>query len=467
MVFLSENLLLTDWAAGASRALWRRSPRAVCSWHGGRWVVRPLYYGRTEGGALAFASEVKALLAVTEDVHEFPPGTWYTASEGFHRYATVESGRLPEGDPDRIALELRHRLDQAVARCVVADEMGTWLSGGVDSSVIATVAWPRVRTLHSFVSGVKGAPDLAYGEQMATFLGTVHHSLLVTREDLAAALPEVIYHLESFDALLVRSSVVNYLTAQLASDYVSAVLSGEGGDELLVGYDYIKQVPPSAIPAEVEDIVMRLHNTALQRVDRCAYAHGLVPHIPFADMDVVRYALRIPAEHKIRRLGGTAIEKWILRRAFQGLLPDAVLWRPRPSSGRAQGWKRSLPSTPRRSSRTRTSDVSACSPTGGSFIARKSSSTTASSASTSGRSRTSTGWGEPNVCPAVRSQPRRRDNVLCEIVLIRAATKRRLHPLRVRPYPPRGRPRGNPVTGCIYWFTVAEVDSVDTGVEKG
>jgi len=266
---------------------------------------------------------------VTEDVREFPPGTWYTASEGFHRYATVESGRLPEGDPDRIALELRHRLDQAVARCVVADEMGTWLSGGVDSSVIATVAWPRVRTLHSFVSGVKGAPDLAYGEQMATFLGTVHHSLLVTREDLAAALPEVIYHLESFDALLVRSSVVNYLTAQLASDYVSAVLSGEGGDELLVGYDYIKQVPPSAIPAEVEDIVMRLHNTALQRVDRCAYAHGLVPHIPFADMDVVRYALRIPAEHKIHRRGGTAIEKWILRRAFQGLLPDAVLWRPK------------------------------------------------------------------------------------------------------------------------------------------
>lgn len=291
--------------------------------------VRPLYYGRTAGGALAFASEVKALLAATGDVNEFPPGTWYTPRDGFHRYAEVENRRLLGGGPERIALELRHRLDQAVACCIGVDEMGTWLSGGVDSSVIATVARPRVRTLHSFVSGVKGAPDLTYGEQMASFLGTTHHSLVVTRQDLIAALPKVIYHLESFDALLVRSSVVNYLTARLAADYVDAVFSGEGGDELFAGYDYIKQVPPSTIPAELEDIVMRLHNTALQRVDRCAYAHGLVPHVPFADLEFVRYALCIPAEYKIHRQGGTLVEKWILRRAFQGQLPDAVLWRPK------------------------------------------------------------------------------------------------------------------------------------------
>ncbi len=74
---------------------------------------------------------------------------------------------------------------------------------------------------------------------------------------------------------------------------------------------------------------MRLHNTALQRVDRCAYAHGLVPHVPFADLEFVRYALCIPAEYKIHRQGGTLVEKWILRRAFQGQLPDAVLWRPK------------------------------------------------------------------------------------------------------------------------------------------
>lgn len=291
--------------------------------------VRPLYYGRTERGTLAFASEVKALLALTEDVNEFPPGTWYTPRDGFHRYGEVESGRLPYTDPDRIALELRRTLDRAVARCMRTEAMGAWLSGGVDSSVIATLARRHVGTFHSFVSGVKGAPDLAYGEQVASFLGTTHHSLVVAEQDLVAALPEVIYHLESFDALLVRSSVVNYLAAQLASDHVGAVLSGEGGDELFAGYDYIKRLPLNEIPGELEDIVLRLHNTALQRVDRCAYAHGLVPFVPFADLDVVRYALSIPPQYKVHHRHGVAVEKWILRRAFQGLLPDAVLWRPK------------------------------------------------------------------------------------------------------------------------------------------
>ncbi len=291
--------------------------------------VRPLYYGRTGGGALAFASEVKALLAVTEDVNEFPPGTWYTPGDGFRRYVEVQGGRLSDDDPDRIALQLRRRLDAAVARCPVTNAMGVWLSGGVDSSVLASLARRRVDRLHSFVGGVRGAPDLAYAEEVAAFLGTTHHRRLVSREDLVAALPEVIYHLESFDALLVRSSVVNYLTARLAADYVDSVLSGEGSDELFAGYGYIEQIPPREIPAELRDIVMRLHNTALQRVDRCAYAHGLVPFVPFADLDVVRYALSIPPEYKLYRRGRLVVAKWILRRAFEGLVPAGVLWRPK------------------------------------------------------------------------------------------------------------------------------------------
>jgi asparagine synthase (glutamine-hydrolysing) len=69
------------------------------------------------------------------------------------------------------------------------------------------------------------------------------------------------------------------------------------------------------------DITSRLHNTALQRVDRSASAHGLVAHVAFLDPEVVDYALRIPAELKIR----DGVEKWILRRAMDGLLPESVL----------------------------------------------------------------------------------------------------------------------------------------------
>ena len=290
--------------------------------------VKPLYYGKTED-SLAFASEVKALLTVTEDVYEFPPGTWYTPEDGFNSFRKVKSGKLSHNDADRIASELRLKMEQAIIRRAVSDEMGSWLSGGVDSSAIAALARPHVRKLHTFVSGVDGAPDVDYGGRMADFLGTDHHVLTVTLKDLLAALPEVIYHLESFDALLVRSSITNYLTSKMVSDYVGVVYSGEGGDELFAGYDYIKGIPTKDIPAECEDIVMRLHNTALQRVDRSAHAHGVIPFIPFTDMDVVEYALSIPPEYKVYRENGDPIEKWILRKAVEDTVPGDVLWLPK------------------------------------------------------------------------------------------------------------------------------------------
>ncbi len=282
--------------------------------------VAPLYYGRLAAGTLCFASEVKALVPLTGKIQELPPGSLYDGVQ-IQTYFRLAQQPLLHVSPTRIAQELRRRLAVAVERHIGNGEVGAWLSGGLDSSAMAALARPHVNRLHTFAAGVDGAPDLAYAAEAAAFIGSDHHEVVVTFAQMLVTLPVVIYHLESFDALLVRSSITNYLVAQAAADFVPAVFSGEGGDELFAGYAYLKALDPAMLPDELIDIIGRLHNTALQRVDRCASAHGTVAHVAFLNPEVVEYALQIPAEFKLR----DGVEKWILRRALDGALPESVL----------------------------------------------------------------------------------------------------------------------------------------------
>ncbi len=290
--------------------------------------VRPLYYGYTASGSFCFASEVKALLEVTEQIAEFPPGTWYTPETGFQEFVSSTPPPLFEATADELAQGVRLRLERAVCQRIAGEEMGSWLSGGLDSSAIVALARPHLRTLHTFAAGLEGAPDLKFAQEVADDFKTTHHPVVVTPQEILEALPAVIYHLESFDALLVRSSITNYLVAQTAAGYTGAVFSGEGADELFAGYSYLRQLPEPALAQELTRLPGSLHNTALQRVDRSAAAHGLVTHVPFLDPEVVTYARHIPVRFKLRR-GRQTVEKWILRRALEGLLPESVLWRPK------------------------------------------------------------------------------------------------------------------------------------------
>jgi len=287
--------------------------------------VRPLYYGWTGEGAFCFASEMKGLLAATRDIHEMPPGHAFDGRQLTRHASIVLQPPIENEPPAAIAGELRRRLETAIETRMSNGEAGAWLSGGLDSSAMAALARRRAARLHTFAVGLPGAPDLEFARLTAAFIQSDHHELVVQPREIYLVLEDVIYALESFDALLVRSTVLNYLVARAASDFVPAVFSGEGGDELFAGYDYLKALDPENLPSELVDITNRLHNTALQRVDRCSSAFGLVAHLAFLDPVVVEYALKIPARLKLRN----GVEKWILREALHGLLPDAVRQRPK------------------------------------------------------------------------------------------------------------------------------------------
>ena len=286
--------------------------------------VAPLYYGWTNAGLLCFASEVKGLLELTREVHELPPGHTF---DGKRLRAYFKLQKLPslKESPGVISQELFRKLETAIEKSENRGNLGAWLSGGLDSSVLAALACRYSQPFHTFTAGLPGAPDVTYAQIVAEFIRSEHHVLIVQTQDLLTVLPEVIYHLESFDAWLVRSSIMNYLVARIASDYVPEVVSGEGGDELFAGYDYLKLLNPANLLDELIDITSRLHNTALQRVDRCASAHGTVAHVVFLDPDVVDYALRIPVEYKLH----DGVEKWILRQVAADILPESIVNRPK------------------------------------------------------------------------------------------------------------------------------------------
>lgn len=286
----------------------------------------PLYFGEAEG-RLCFASEIKALQEAVDEIRPVPPG-----------YIMI-AGELRPGPPPRpvpvaeeesaaIAGSLRRRLEDSVRRRAErTPRLGVWLSGGLDSSILAALGMEAKGSLQTFSAGTAGASDLAFAREVAAYLGTEHHECLTTVDEMLEVLPLVIYHLESFDAPLVRSAVANYLVAREAARRVRVVLSGEGGDELFAGYGYLKDKDAEALHAALLEAQGGLHNTALQRVDRMAAAHGIRARTAFLDTDVVAFANAVPDRWKVH--GAGRIEKWILRKSMEGRLPENVLWRPK------------------------------------------------------------------------------------------------------------------------------------------
>ncbi len=300
--------------------------------------IKPLYYGYYKDN-LYFSSELGAMTqAGVDEVHEFPAGCYYTPAEGFVQYYQVpeiEDHLLT--DIEETSDLIRETFIKAVKKRLLADPevpVGSFCSGGLDSSLVAAIAAENIPHLHTFVVGMEDengdvSDDIKAARIAAKHIGSTHHELLFTEEEYYEALPIVINKLESYDPSLVRCAVPCYFTCKLAADYVTVVLTGEGADELFTGYHYMKHFPFDKLNMEGRRCIGNLHNINLQRADRMGMFFSLELRVPFLDEAMVDLSMKIPPELKIREHKGAKIEKWILRKAFEdtNYLPDDVLWR--------------------------------------------------------------------------------------------------------------------------------------------
>jgi len=233
-------------------------------------------------------------------------------------------------------------------------------SGGADP-----LAGPTVSTYNAYAGGLVGEHALRLGvepsarvigdaarwqlaaelvESWPEDLGTDHYELVVGLDDILAVLPKVIYALESFDPSLVRSSVANYLISHAAREEgYDILLSGEGGDEAFCGYLYLKKYPEEQLFTEQLRCLRFLHNNAALRLDRMNLCNSLRVVAPLTSGELLAYALRIPGAYKIRTENGAKIEKWIFRKAYEGLLPDSIVWRVKQEFSQGSGSAGLLP----------------------------------------------------------------------------------------------------------------------------
>ncbi|TFY70395.1 hypothetical protein EVG20_g2610 [Dentipellis fragilis] len=381
------SFVLLDESVQPPRVVAARDPIGITTLYQGWSSKRP--------GVVYFCSELKCITEDCDKIIAFPPGHVFdSADNSTTRYYNppwfnedAPDAAVPTQKADLVLL--RESLEAAVRKRLMSEvPYGVLLSGGLDSSLIASIAaretekvakaqydarqrrqqeavsgpptptgsgsnsgivsedstiasWPQ---LHSFSIGLENSPDLLAARKAARFLGTIHHEYIFTVQEGLDAIPEVIYHLETFDVTTVRASTPMYLLSRkIKAMGVKMVLSGEGSDEIFGGYLYFHAAPdPQSFHQECVRRVKNLHTADCLRANKSTMAWGLEARVPFLDKAFLDVAMNIDPKEKMFSKGAAQetdadgcpkMEKYILRKAFdvaegeKPYLPRSILWR--------------------------------------------------------------------------------------------------------------------------------------------
>ncbi|MBE9491000.1 MAG: asparagine synthase B, partial [Bacteroidetes bacterium] len=319
--------------------------------------IIPLYIGWDKHGSFYVASELKALEGICTKIELFPPGHYMSSKDGeFVKWYNRDWTDFDVvKDNETSIIKIKEALEAAVHRQLMSDvPYGVLLSGGLDSSVISAIAkkysqrrieaddkteawWPQ---LHSFSVGLEGSPDLVAARKVADHIGTVHHEIKFTIQEGLDAIRDVIYNLETYDVTTIRASTPMYLMARVIKSMgIKMVLSGEGADELFGGYLYFHKAPNAKeFHEETVRKLDKLHMYDCLRANKSLAAWGIEGRVPFLDKEFMDVAMRMNPKDKM--IHGERMEKWVVRKAFEDMLPKPVAWRQKEqfSDGGGYSW---------------------------------------------------------------------------------------------------------------------------------
>ncbi|MBE6962868.1 MAG: asparagine synthase B [Ruminococcaceae bacterium] len=302
--------------------------------------IRPLYYGYDKEGSILFASEPKNLLDLTDKIMPFPPGHYFKDGQFVCYCDLTKVENICHDDLDTICSNIREKLIAGVEKRLVADaKVGFLLSGGLDSSLVCSIAAKRSKTpIKTFAIGMsEDAIDLKYAREVAEHIGSDHTEVIITKDSVLSALEWVIMVLGTYDITTIRASMGMYLLCEAIhkNTDIRVLLTGEISDELF-GYKYTDFAPSAeAFQKEAEKRLRELHMYDVLRADRCISVNSLEARVPFGDLDFVKYVMSIDPEKKLNKYGKG---KYLLRRAFEGeYLPESILYREKAAFSDAVG----------------------------------------------------------------------------------------------------------------------------------
>lgn len=302
--------------------------------------IRPLFYGKSKSNdTYIFASEPKILVDLVEDIFPFPPG-YYFDGEKFIQYSFITDVESKHTRMRDVEKNIHSLLVEGVRKRLDSDApIGFLLSGGLDSSLVCSIATKILKKpIETFAIGMeKDAIDLKYAKEVADYLKTNHHEVIITRDDVISSLEEVIYNLATYDITTIRASVGMYLLCKYIHENtdIKVLLTGEISDELF-GYKYTDYAPnPEEFQKESKKRIDEIHMYDVLRADRCISSNSLEARVPFGDLAFVKYVMEIDPKIKMNRYNKG---KYLLRKAFEGdYLPKDILYREKAAFSDAVG----------------------------------------------------------------------------------------------------------------------------------